>query len=46
MDIEICKALGVDGVVIGALTPKHNRQDTIKRLVDKQGFEHHLSYGF
>lgn len=36
MDIEICKALGVDGVVIGALTPENTiDQDTIKRLVDK-----------
>lgn len=36
MDIEICKSLGVDGAVIGALTPENEiDEDTIKRLVDK-----------
>ena len=35
-DIELCQSIGVNGVVIGALTPENNiDEDIIKRLVKK-----------
>ncbi len=37
-DIEICKSLGVDGVVIGALTEENKIDEkAIKRLIEKAG---------
>lgn len=37
-DIELCREMGVDGVVLGALTEDNNIDEkTIKRFIDKAG---------
>ncbi|NLN42236.1 MAG: copper homeostasis protein CutC [Clostridiales bacterium] len=49
-DIEICQSLGVDGIVIGALTPDNNiDEDIIKKLVNKAeglSITFHMAFDF